>query len=284
MHSSVRIEYSNYIYETNISGSGKASSYVRALDILSEMLRIKPLGFEDCIDIWNITSLQRISELKELVAAEQVKQNESEWLSGDIAKSYLLKGYCKAALSSYTKFLVEQNQENSLIDIFEQHRGNATELSSLLDTQPINIETLLDGLKDTSGEDVIRAVKTRLNQNVFRRMLVDIYNGSCCITGMNIPEVNRASHIVSWAEDPSKRLDPSNGLYLSATYDAAFDKHLISLDDDYRIILSSGIKDHYTNESVTDYFVKKEGHKINLPSSYQPNKKYLAKHRSLGHF
>jgi putative restriction endonuclease len=101
---------------------------------------------------------------------------------------------------------------------------------------------------------------------------------------MNIPEVNRASHIVSWAEDPSKRLDPSNGLYLSATYDAAFDKHLISLDDDYRIILSSGIKDHYTNESVTDYFVKKEGHKINLPSSYQPNKKYLAKHRSLGHF
>jgi putative restriction endonuclease len=274
----------SYVHETNVLGSGKASSYVRALDILNEMLRIKPLGFEDCIDIWNITSLQRISELKELVAAEQVKQNESEWLSGDIAKSYLLKGYCKAALSSYTKFLVEQNQENSLIDIFEQHRGNATELSSLLDTQPINIEALLDGLKDTSGEDVIRAVKTRLNQNVFRRMLVDIYSGSCCITGMNIPEVNRASHIVSWAEDPSKRLDPSNGLYLSATYDAAFDKHLISLDDDYRIVLSREIKDYYTNESVTDYFIKKEGHKINLPSSYEPNKKYLAKHRSQGSF
>lgn len=279
-----RSAYIAYIHETNLTGSGKASSYIRALDILSEMLRIKPSGFEDCIDIWNITSLQRISDLKELVAAEQRKKNESEWLNGNVSKSYLLKGYCKAALSSYAKFLVERNQEDSLLGIFEQHKGSATELSVLLNMQPSNIETLLDGLKDTTGEDVIRAVKTRVNQNVFRRMLMDIYRGSCCITGMNIPEVNRASHIVSWADDPSKRLDPSNGLYLSATYDAAFDKHLISLDDDYRIILSNEIKDHYTNESVTDYFIKKEGHKINLPLSYEPNKKYLAKHRSQGSF
>jgi putative restriction endonuclease len=279
-----RSAYIAYVHETNLTGSGKASSYIRALDILSEMLRIKPLGFEDCIDIWNITSLQRISELKVLVAAEQVKQHESVWLNGDIAKSYLLKGYCKAALSNYTRFLVERNQEDSLLDVFEQHKGSATELSVLLETEPSNIEALLDGLKGTTGEDVIRAVKTRVNQNVFRRMLMDIYRGSCCITGMNIPEVNRASHIVSWADDPSKRLDPSNGLYLSATYDAAFDNHLISLDDDYRIILSGDIKDHYMNDSVNEYFIKKEGKKINLPSSYQPNKKYLAKHRSQGLF
>lgn len=150
--------------------------------------------------------------------------------------------------------------------------------------EPDNIQALLEGLKDTSGEDVIRSVKTRLNQNVFRRMLISIYGGSCCITGLNIPEVNRASHIVSWADEPSKRLDPSNGLYLSATYDAAFDKHLISLDDDYRIILSGDIKDHHMSDSVNEYFIKKEGDQICLPSSYLPNKKYLAKHRDLGKF
>lgn len=279
-----RSQYTNYIYETNLVGSGKASSYVRALEILSEMLKIKPFGFDDCTDIWNITSLQRIAELKALVTSEQVKQNESEWLVGNIPKSYLLKGYCKAALSSYSRFLVAQNQEDDLISLFEQHKGSATELAALLNTKPSNVEALLDGLKETSGEDVIRAVKTRLNQNVFRRMLIDIYGGACCITGMNIPEVNRASHIISWADDTSKRLDPSNGLYLSATYDAAFDKHLISLDDDYRIILSSEIKDYYTNESVGEYFIKKEGSKIKLPSAYLPNKRYLEKHRSLGKF
>ena len=74
--------------------------------------------------------------------------------------------------------MVEQNQEDGLLDIFEQHKGSASELSVLLYTQPSNIAALLDGFKETCGDDVIRAVKTRLNQNVFRRMLIGIYSGS----------------------------------------------------------------------------------------------------------
>lgn len=281
--------YSKYLIETNINGSGKATSYIRALDLLSEMLIIQAFGFEDCIDIWCVTSLKRITELRELVTNEQRKGKGSIWLSNGITPSYLLNGYCKAALSSYLRFLAERTQENNLFELFETHQGDAAELSSLLDSSLVsleseNIQVLVDDLKDTSGENIIRSVKTRLNQNVFRRMLINIYNGSCCITGINIPEVNRASHIIPWADSPSKRLDPSNGLYLSATYDAAFDKHLISLDDDYRIIVSKEIKDHYTSQSVTEYFLKKEGHRINLPSSYQPNKQYLAKHRNIGEF
>lgn len=280
----MKYNYSKYLTETNVRGSGKATSYIRAMDLLSEMLIIQAFGFDDCIDIWCVTSLKRITELREVVANEQRKGKDSIWLSNGIAPSYLVNGYCKAALSSYSRFLAEKTQENNLFELFETHKGSTSELSVLLDVEPDNIRVLLDGLKDTSGEDIIRSVKTRLNQNVFRRMLISIYGGSCCITGLNIPEINRASHIVSWAEDPAKRLDPSNGLYLSATYDAAFDKHLISLDDDYRIILSSDIKDYYRADSVNEYFIKKEGEKINLPSSYQPNKKYLAKHRSQGHF
>jgi putative restriction endonuclease len=276
----MKTQYSLYINQTNISGSGKATSYIRALDLLSEMLIVRSFGFDDCIDVWNVTSLQRIEQLKELVTLEQRKQNDSEWLSGGIAPSYLIKGYCKAALSNYAKFLAESNQEDSLFNTFSAHKGDGAELSGLLDTEPGNIDILLDGLKQTEGEDAIRSVKTRLNQNVFRRMLMDIYNQSCCITGLNIPQVNRASHIISWADDASKRLDPSNGLYLSATYDAAFDKNLISLDDDYRIILANDIKDHFTRASVNEYFVKKEGQVINLPYKYLPNKEYLAHHRS----
>jgi putative restriction endonuclease len=280
----MKTKYSLYINETNVIGSGKATSYIRALDLLSEMLIVKSFGFDDCINIWNITSLPRITQLKELVTVEQCKQNNSEWLSGGIAPSYLIKGYCKAALSNYAKFLAESNQEDSLFNMFSGHKGDGAELSGLLNTELDNVDVLIDGLKQAEGEDIIRSVKTRLNQNVFRRMLMDIYSNSCCITGLNIPQVNRASHIISWADDASKRLDPSNGLYLSATYDAAFDKNLISLDDDYRIILANDIKDHFTHASVADYFIKKEGHKINLPSSYEPNKKYLAKHRSQGSF
>jgi len=276
-------QYTLHMTQNNIAGSGKATSYIRALDLLSEMLLIESFGFADT-NIWSVTSVQRIAELRELVAVQQRQGTDSLWLSNEIAPSYLRGGYCSAALASYASFLAEVNQENSLFDVFKSHEGSGAELSALLDAEPQDIETLLNGLKGTDGEDVIRRVKARLNQHIFRRMLKSIYNEACCITGLNIPQVNRASHIIPWADDASKRLDPSNGLYLCATYDAAFDKHLISLDDDYRIILSSEIKDHYTSESVNEYFIKKEGSKINLPSTYQPNKSYVASHRSQGYF
>ncbi len=283
-HTDTKDLYSTYIHEVNISGSGKASSYIRALDILSEMLRSRPFGFEDCIDIWNITSLKRIAELRDLVAIEQSKGMNSEWLSGDIAPSYLTKGYCKAALSSYSKYLVEVSQEDALFEVFKQHNGQGADLPRLLDTEPKYTDVLLDGLKGTEGKDVIRSVKTRINQNLFRRMLRDIYRDACCITGLNIPQVNRASHIIPWADDERKRLDPSNGLYLSATYDAAFDQHLISLDDDYRIVLSNDIKERYSNDSLKTYFLSMEGNKITLPRGYLPNKQYLEIHRKGGLF
>ncbi len=284
VNDSLRSRYSSYILETNLAGSGKATSYIRALDLLSEMLCIQSFGFEDCIDIWNVTSLARITDLKGLIATEQRKGKACEWLSAGIPASYLLKGYCSAALSNYASFLTEANQENDLFDTFKNHQGNAAELSGLLDTQPKNIDIILAGLKGAEGEDVIRSVKTRLNQNTFRRMLREIYSDKCCITGLNIPQVNRASHIIPWAGDVSKRLNPSNGLYLSATYDAAFDQKLISLDDDYRLILANNVKDYYTSESVNECFVKKEGQVISMPYKYSPDKTFLEEHRKGGGF
>ena len=76
-------------------------------------------------------------------------------------------------------------------------------------------------------------------------------------------------------------MDPENGLCLSATYDAAFDKHLISFDDDYRMIVSKEIKDYYTNEVANEYFGKYEGKSIILPERFMPNKKLLEIHRNL---
>ena len=52
-----------------------------------------------------------------------------------------------------------------------------------------------------------------------------------------------ASHIVPWKDSSDKeRRDVNNGILLSPTYDALFDKHLISFDDSGNIIISSKIK------------------------------------------
>lgn len=111
-------------------------------------------------------------------------------------------------------------------------------------------------------------------------MLLEIYDAKCCITGIDIPEVLRASHIVPWAECIDTRLNPENGLCLSATYDAAFDKHLITIDEDYRLVLSPVLKEEYTSEAFKTHFLKYEGTTIALPSMFKPSQDYLSKHRA----
>ena len=273
-----------YINANNVDGSGKAKSYVRALDLLCEMLVFRSFGFDDCKKIWSVTSVERLHELYLFVLEETRKQDTSVWNIQGIPKSYLQSGYCSAALKSYQEFLVEYNYERTILTAFGEYNGDEVGVSEVLNIDLSFPDFLIGDLDEMQGEEVIRSVSVRSNQNVFRKMILKIYNQSCCITGLNVPEVNRASHIIPWAADASKRLDPRNGLCLSATYDAAFDRNLISLDDEYRMIVSNNIKDHYSSGSVTEYFLSKEGIEIMLPTKYKPSKNYLAVHRDKGSF
>lgn len=72
----------------------------------------------------------------------------------------------------------------------------------------------------------------RIGQDTFRKRVIDLLGPRCCATGLDRTELLRASHIYPWAiSDNYQRLDGHNGLLLSAAFDAAFDKHLITLDD-----------------------------------------------------
>lgn len=81
-------------------------------------------------------------------------------------------------------------------------------------------------------------IKARIGQGAYRRALLD-YWGGCAVTGCQIEELLVSSHIKPWSVDEEARLDPFNGLLLSPTLDKAFDKGLISFNDDGSIILSS---------------------------------------------
>lgn len=125
------------------------------------------------------------------------------------------------------------------------------------------------------------SVHQRLGQQFFRRTVLVSYSNQCCITGMPIPALLAASHIVAWADNPKERLNPRNGLCLAKTQDAAFDRHLITLDEDYRLVLSKSIRDHFTSESVRVNFQSYEGKPIHLPHRFHPDSTFLAKHRQL---
>ena len=74
-------------------------------------------------------------------------------------------------------------------------------------------------------------------------------------------------------------MNPENGLCLSATYDAAFDRHLISFDEKYRLILSSSLREYYTNEAFETQFRNFEGKAIAMPIKFLPSQELLQIHR-----
>lgn len=85
-----------------------------------------------------------------------------------------------------------------------------------------------------------RLVVQRVGQGLFRGALMDYWQGKCCVTGLDVPELLRASHIRPWAkcENDEQRLDVFNGLLLAPHLDALFDGGWISFQDDGQIISS----------------------------------------------
>ena len=130
---------------------------------------------------------------------------------------------------------------------------------------------------DGPSEEVSQG-KVRRTQRFFRKAVVNNYGGSCAITGINMPQLLIASHIIPWSESKDElRAKPSNGICLNALHDKAFDKGLITIDENYQIVLSDSIKQC---DQTKFNFMKYEGKKINLPYRSHPKQEFLEYHRN----
>lgn len=78
-----------------------------------------------------------------------------------------------------------------------------------------------------------RLVVQRIGQDIFRDRLMTYWKGRCPLTGITDSGLLRASHIVPWKDcTDAERLNVHNGLLLSALWDAAFDRGLVTFTDD----------------------------------------------------
>lgn len=86
-----------------------------------------------------------------------------------------------------------------------------------------------------------RWVVQRVGQDMFRTALLDYWRGRCCVTGLAVPELLRASHIKPWAQSESdeERLDVFNGLLLAPHLDALFDGGWMTVECDGHLRFSS---------------------------------------------
>ena len=119
-------------------------------------------------------------------------------------------------------------------------------------------------------------IQSRIGQGVFRKSLINKYNGRCIITRIDLPELLVASHIKPWAASSNKeRLDVNNGLLLSATYDRLFDKGLITFNRNGEILLSPLIR----TENIERLGLS-QGTKYNLQIN-KSMEEYLSYHRDM---
>jgi putative restriction endonuclease len=269
--------------ESSLTGSKKAASYLRALDLLGPVLVTHIGPYSSIGSLWEIRSVAQLNELYAYILDQQ-RLGEAGIFAEHESPSYWRSGFYSAAIKSLKEFLVIHRHEQQLWEVYRSATKQPIELARNLEEQPLDdVAELIDD-KDVDfstreGRDILRSVKTRVNQSFFRTMVLDNYGTRCCLTGIPIPHVLRASHIIPWAEDESNRMNPANGLCLSATYDAAFDAHLISFDEDLHLILSPNLREFVDDEAFGRHFKALERVRLNEARRFMPDEGLMAEHR-----
>lgn len=128
------------------------------------------------------------------------------------------------------------------------------------------------------GKERETLVRTRVNQSFFRKTILAAYNSKCCITGLAIPELLNASHIVPWADDLNNRVNPRNGLCLNVIHDRAFDRGLLTITSDFNVRLSSLLRTVQHDKAAENLLFSYEGVQISLPDKFVPDVHFIEYH------
>jgi HNH endonuclease len=124
-------------------------------------------------------------------------------------------------------------------------------------------------------ETIIRA---RVNQGFFRAAVLAAYGMRCCITGLSIPELLAASHIVPWSIDVSNRTNPRNGLCLNSIHDRAFDCGLLTVTPEFKVKVSPRISRKSADTAAQEFLRRYDNASVSVPHRFAPDAEFLRYH------
>jgi hypothetical protein len=132
----------------------------------------------------------------------------------------------------------------------------------------------------TGPTEIQRIQNVRLGQAFFRSAILAAYGEQCCICLLPCKALLVASHIIPWAKREALRLDPRNGLCLCALHDRAFDRGLISVDNQICVLVSCQLDKYLPHGILDSGFIQFRGQPIRLPEKFQPDPIHLEYHRT----
>ena len=98
------------------------------------------------------------------------------------------------------------------------------------------------------------------------------------MSGLAVPKLLVASHIVPWSMDSKNRLNPSNGLCLSALHDRAYDQGLITVLPDFTIRVTDDLCRPEIDTFTQAALVECHGRSIRMPERFRPAPEFLEAH------
>jgi len=145
----------------------------------------------------------------------------------------------------------------------------------------------LEGFILNEPEVEYRTIKIETEEDVFvrgglfKKLVPKVYNNTCCITGMRLESTFGhnfidACHIVPFSISHNDKVN--NGIALCPNLHRAFDRGLITVDDNYKVIISK----HISEEIIHPYSLTKFNNKeivLPLSNQYYPSTESLSWHR-----
>lgn len=256
----VRLEMNDYVIRNSLKGKAKKEndradqhlihrrlsvlSNVFELPLLSKAKRIEQSGMikvaKEVYEKYGMINEQKaLEEINNRFNHEKIKYKKWE-----IYKGYL-REYVKAETISIV-YGIEYNDEIQPFELIDE----SNKATSFRDSGDVTI---------------------RLKQDFFRESIFFNYDGLCAITGEKTPQILEAAHIQKYINENSHH--HQNGILLRTDFHKLFDKGLITINEQYKIIISSKLKSEYYSS-----FHKKE---IYLPRniSLRPSLVALRNHR-----
>lgn len=231
-----------------------------------QMWKIVPKqGYETIL--FSKESMKSLTELNNMIEYAKMDDELFGLMQNDqtnnIFQYFILDHFFPDTKSNYSKYSVEY------LDLFNQIE------SKILTEPPLEYANEIKKLIEEKNEEEVF-----LRGSLFKREIPKIYNNTCCISGMRIEtslniSMIDACHIVPFSESYDDTI--SNGIALCPNLHRAFDRGLIGIDGNYRVIVSDKFIESETSFSIKSF----EDTQIFLPYSknYFPSQLNFTWHR-----
>ncbi len=218
----------------------------------------------------NSKSIKSFKSLKESIAFAEIDKDLFKLLSEkstkDILEQIIIQEYFTTTKSNYPHTIINNEElkiENQILNVAKaEYQSHLRDLRAQLEEDEFEEELFIRG-------------------GLFKRTIPKIYNNSCCISGMRIESSQNAQmidacHIIPFSISNDDTIP--NGISLSPNLHRAFDRGLITINQDYIVRLSPTINENNSVFSLSQF----EGKQIILPekTSWYPSPESLKWHNN----